>query len=262
MTRFAFKIEYHGAPFSGWQRQLNEPSVQRAIEVALEKIVVGSHVVIVAGRTDSGVHALGQVAHCDLETTLSPHRLMAAMNYHLRPNPIAILDCAPVADDWHARFSAIERRYLYRILMRRSPATLSRGLVWQVRKRLDIVAMQKAAKYLVGYHDFTTFRSSTCQADSPLRTLDALHIEAVTGLAGDELHIHAKARSFLHKQVRSLVGTLERVGAGAWLPEDARTALEAHDRSACGPVSPPTGLYLAQVRYLADPFDMNNRGSE
>ncbi len=254
MTRFALKIEYHGAPFSGWQRQANAPSVQQAIENALARIVSGPHTVVVAGRTDAGVHAFGQIAHCNVDTILSPHQLMEALNYHLRPNPVAILDCAQVAEDWHARFSALERRYLYRILMRRPPATHGRGLVWQVRKCLDDTAMQKAADYLVGRHDFTTFRSSMCQATSPIRTLDMLHIEPVTGLMGPELHIQARARSFLHKQVRSLVGTLERVGAGSWSPEYARAALEARDRSACGPVAPPSGLYLAAVRYPTDPF--------
>ncbi|MEX0364999.1 MAG: tRNA pseudouridine(38-40) synthase TruA, partial [Ruegeria sp.] len=207
-----------------------------------------------AGRTDAGVHGLAQVAHCDMEKTWDPFRLSEALNHHLKPQPVAIVDCAAVADDWHARFSAIERRYLFRILMRRAPATHLRGLVWRVNHALDADAMQMAANHLVGRHDFTTFRSSICQADSPVKTLDRLEVQAVDGPHGPEVHFDVRARSFLHNQVRSFVGTLERVGAGSWTPDDVKSALEACDRAACGPVCPPDGLYLAGVGYPEDPF--------
>ena len=176
------------------------------------------------------------------------------MNFHLKPDPVAIVACAQVDDDWHARFSAIERRYLFRILLRRAPATHDAGQVWRIGHMLKVEPMREAAAYLVGRHDFTTFRSSICQAASPLKTLDELRVEEVAGLSGPEVHFHARARSFLHNQVRSFVGTLERVGAGAWAPDRVRDALEARDRAACGPVSPPDGLYLAGVGYPEDPF--------
>ena len=254
MPRFALKIEYDGGPFAGWQRQAGQPSVQAAIEEALARLEPGPHTIAAAGRTDSGVHATGQVAHCDLRHDWDPFRLSEALNYHLKPLPVAIVACARVADDWHARFSAVERRYLFRLVARRAPLTLDRGKVWQVRNPLDPRAMQAGADHLLGRHDFTTFRAAGCQAPSPVRTLDELRIEEVPCPAGQMLHIHVRARSFLHNQVRSFVGTLERVGSGAWHPEAVRAALEARDRAACGPVSPPHGLYLAQVGYEADPF--------
>lgn len=254
MPRYALKVEYHGAPFVGWQRQRDQVSVQGMIEAALAKLEPGPHAIAAAGRTDAGVHALAQVAHCDLERDWTPFRLSEALNHHLKPAPVAIVACAVVADDWHARFSALERRYLFRLLMRRAPATLERGLVWQVPRRLDVAAMRAGAAHLVGHHDFTTFRSTICQAKSPVKTLDALEIAEVEGVAGPELHFTLRARSFLHNQVRSLVGSLERVGAGSWRPDDVKTALEARDRAACGPVCPPHGLYLAGVRYGVDPF--------
>jgi len=254
MPRYALKVEYQGAPFAGWQRQKDLPSVQGAIEAALARLEPGPHTIAAAGRTDAGVHALGQVAHCDLIKDWDPFRLSEALNHHLKPQPVAILAAARVADDWHARFSAVERQYLFRLLMRRAPATHDRGQVWQVPHALDADAMQAAADLLVGRHDFTTFRSSICQAASPVKTLDELRVEAVEGFSGPEVRFHVRARSFLHNQVRSFVGTLERVGAGSWTPEDVRAALEARDRAACGPVSPPQGLYLARVRYPADPF--------
>lgn len=254
MPRFALKVEYDGAPFAGWQRQADQPSVQGAIEAALSGLEPGPHTIAAAGRTDAGVHALAQVAHCDLGKEWEPFRLSEALNYHLKPLPVAVLACARVAGDWHARFSAVERQYLFRLLMRRAPATHDRGLVWRVRKTLDIDAMREAAAHLVGHHDFTTFRSTICQAKSPVKTLDEITIDAVEGLGGAELRFRLRARSFLHNQVRSIVGTLERVGAGAWAPEDVKAALEARDRAACGPVCPPQGLYLAGVRYDADPF--------
>lgn len=254
MPRYALKVEYDGAPFVGWQRQVDQPSVQGSIEAALARLEPGPHNIAAAGRTDAGVHGLAQVAHCDLTKDWTPFRLSEALNYHLKPEPVAIVACARVDEDWHARFSAVERRYLFRLLMRRAPATLDKGLVWQVPHELDIAAMREGAAHLLGHHDFTTFRSSICQAQSPVKTLDALEIERVEGVGGPELQFHLRARSFLHNQVRSFVGTLERVGAGAWAPEDVKHALEARDRAACGPVCPPYGLYLAGVGYPDDPF--------
>ena len=254
MPRYALKVEYNGAPFAGWQRQADQPSVQGAIETALARLEPGPHTIAAAGRTDAGVHALGQVAHCDLAKDWDPFRLSEALNYHLKPQPVAILACARVDDDWHARFSATERRYLFRLLMRRAPATHDKGLVWHVRNPLDLDAMREGAAHLIGHHDFTTFRSTICQAKSPVKTLDEITIEPATGLSGPEFHFRLRARSFLHNQVRSIVGTLERVGAGAWAPADVATALAARDRAACGPVCPPHGLYLAEVRYPDDPF--------
>ena len=254
MPRYAMKIEYHGKPFAGWQRQAEHPSVQGAIEQALAKIEPGTHTIAAAGRTDAGVHGLAQVAHCDLKKDWDPFRVSEALNYHLRPAPVAILDCARVPDDWHARFSARERQYFFRLLMRRAPATHLNGLVWQVKHELDATAMQVGANHLLGRHDFTTFRSSICQSDSPVKTLDRLTVSQVDALHGPEIHFDVRARSFLHNQVRSFVGTLERVGAGAWSPADVADALNAADRAACGPVSPPQGLYLAGVGYPDDPF--------
>lgn len=254
MPRYALKIEYHGAPFKGWQRQANLPSIQGAIEAALARIEPRVHMIVAAGRTDAGVHALAQVAHCDMDKNWTPFRLSEAVNHHLKPAPIAIVDCARAEDHWHARFSAVERRYLFRVLMRRAPATHDRGLVWQVRSQLNVQAMREGAAHLLGHHDFTTFRSTICQAQSPMKTLDAIDIEEVEGVAGPELHFRLRARSFLHNQVRSIVGTLERVGTGSWAPGDVKSALEARARNACGPVSPPQGLYLDGVGYPDDPF--------
>ncbi len=254
MPRYALLLEYHGAPFCGWQRQRGQPSVQAGLEAALAQLEPGAPPVAAAGRTDSGVHASGQVAHCDLAREWEPFRLMEALNHHLRPAPVAVLAAAAVADDFHARFSARERRYLFRIVIRRAPLALEAGLAWQRRHALDVAAMRAAAAHLVGTHDFTTFRAAHCQADSPLRTLDALEIAEHPGPAGRELRLCFRARSFLHNQVRSIVGTLERVGAGAWAPDDVAAALEARDRAACGPVCPPHGLYLTGVGYTADPF--------
>lgn len=254
MPRYALKIEYHGAPFVGWQRQTDHPSVQGAVEAALARIEPGDHTIAAAGRTDAGVHALGQVAHCDLIKDWDPFRLSEALNYHLKPNPVAIVACAGVTSDFHARFSAQERRYLFRILARRAPATHQKGLVWQIKHTLDVTAMQQAADHLIGQHDFTTFRSSICQAESPVKTLDHLQVTEHITPAGTEYHFDVRARSFLHNQVRSFVGTLERVGTGAWSPRVVRKALMAQDRSECGPVCPPEGLYLAHVGYPEDPF--------
>lgn len=254
MPRYALKIEYDGTPFSGWQRQSERPSVQGAVEAALARLDPGAPTIAAAGRTDAGVHALGQVAHADLARDWDPFRLVEALNYHLRPAPVAVVACALVPEDWHARFSAMERRYLFRILERRAPVTVEAGRVWQVPRTLDLDAMRAGAAHLLGHHDFTTFRSTICQAKSPVKTLDEARIDRVEGLSGSELHFRFRARSFLHNQIRSFVGTLERVGSGAWAPDDVKRALEARDRAACGPVCPPQGLYLSGVGYPADPF--------
>lgn len=254
MPRYALKVEYNGAPFVGWQRQKDHPSVQGAIEAALARLEPGPHTIAAAGRTDAGVHALGQVAHCNMTADWVPFRLAEAINFHLKPHPVAIVAIAKVADDWHARFSASERQYLFRVLTRRPPATLDAGHVWQVKQSLDVPAMREAVLHLLGTHDFTTFRSTICQAHSPVKTLTAIDITEVDGFCGPEVHFYVRARSFLHNQVRSFVGTLERVGAGRWQPDDMRTALEARDRAACGPVCPPQGLYLNHVVYPDKPF--------
>ncbi len=282
MPRYALKIEYDGAPFRGWQCQDGQPSVQQALEEALRALEPGAATVTGAGRTDTGVHALGQVAHCDLARAWDPFRLTEALNYHLKPAPVAILAAARVADDFHARFDAVKRRYLFRLVSRRAPVVIERGKVWQVRHSLALAPMRAAAAHLIGRHDFTTFRASQCQAQSPVKTLERLDIEELPYAQGREYRFHIEARSFLHNQVRSFVGTLERVGAGAvnagagavnagaggvdasaggvntgggtWTPERVRAALEARDRAACGPVCPPQGLYLAEVTYPQDPF--------
>lgn len=254
MPRYALKIEYHGGPFAGWQRQAEPPSVQAAVEAALRKLEPDAPGIGAAGRTDAGVHALGQVAHCDLAKDWEPFRLSEALNHHLKPDPVAVLAAARVPDDWHARFSAIERRYLYRIANRRAPLTHMRGLAWRVPHPLDAGAMAEGAAHLLGRHDFTTFRSTMCQADSPVKTLDAAEVSASDTPHGPEITLRFRARSFLHNQVRSFVGTLERVGAGAWEPGDVARVLAARDRAACGPVAPPDGLYLTGVGYPEDPF--------
>lgn len=245
LTRFALTIEYDGRPFMGWQRQAHGPSVQGAIEDAIRAITGENVAVHGAGRTDAGVHALAMRAHCDIARPITPFRLMEALNARLRPDPVAILDCAAVASDWHARFSCIGRRYVYRIENRRAPLTFARGLAWRVARRLDSEAMHLAAQQLVGRHDFTTFRSAHCQADSPLRTLDRLDVERVD----DTITIHAAARSFLHHQVRSMVGCLSLVGLGKWSARDLKGALDARDRDALGLNAPPDGLYFAGADY-------------
>ncbi|RVT85896.1 tRNA pseudouridine(38-40) synthase TruA [Rhodobacteraceae bacterium CCMM004] len=254
MPRYALKIEYDGGPFRGWQRQSDLPSVQAAVEAALARIDPAPAPIAAAGRTDTGVHAAGQVAHADLARDWAPARLSEALNWHLKPAPVAVVAAARVPDDWHARFSAVERRYLYRILVRRAPPVLSRGQVWAVRHPLDAAAMAAAARHFVGRHDFTTFRAAQCQAASPVKTLDAAEVRAVEATNGTEIHFDFRARSFLHNQVRSFVGTLERVGAGAWTADDVARALAARDRTACGPVAPPQGLCLTGVGYPTDPF--------
>jgi tRNA pseudouridine38-40 synthase len=243
--RYRVTVEYDGGPFSGWQRQENGPSVQAALEQAVFKLSAEQVTVTGAGRTDAGVHALGQVAHFDLEKTFAPEKLRDALNYHLRPDPVAVLDAQIVTPEFHARFSAISRVYLYRILNRRAPPVLERGHVWHVARTLDADAMQAGARHLTGEHDFTTFRAAECQAQSPVKTLDTLSVRR----AGEEIHIEAKARSFLHHQIRSFAGTLKLVGEGKWHPREVASALAARDRSRCGPVAPPDGLCLVRVGY-------------
>jgi tRNA pseudouridine38-40 synthase len=245
MPRYRLTLEYDGRPFAGWQRQENGPSVQAALEDAIFKLSAERVTLGGAGRTDAGVHAYGQVAHFDLQKEFAPEKVRDALNHHVKPAPIAVLDAAIVAPDFHARFSATARHYLYRILCRRAPPALERGRVWHIMRTLDASTMHAAAQFLVGQHDFTTFRSSECQAKSPLKTLDKLDVRRT----GEEIHIEARARSFLHNQVRSMVGSLKLVGEGKWHPRDVKTALEAKYRGACGPVAPPEGLYLVRVDY-------------
>ncbi|PJI87411.1 tRNA pseudouridine(38-40) synthase TruA [Sphingomonas koreensis] len=245
MTRFALTIEYDGRPFMGWQYQDHGPSVQQAIEDALHGITGEDALVHAAGRTDAGVHALGMRAHTEIEKDIAPFRLMEALNAHLRNVPVAILACETVADDWHARFSCIARHYVYRIVNRRAPLTFDKGLKWRVPAELDAAAMHDAAQTLVGLHDFTTFRSAHCQSASALKTLDRLDVVR----EGDEISVYASARSFLHHQVRSMVGCLSMVGRGQWSAADLRDALAAKDRAALGLNAPPDGLYFVRADY-------------
>ncbi|MBB5986451.1 tRNA pseudouridine(38-40) synthase TruA [Sphingobium lignivorans] len=249
MTRFALTVEFDGRPYMGWQRQAHGPSVQQHIEEALGRIVGAPPVVHCAGRTDAGVHALAMRAHVDLDSAITPFRLMEALNAHLRPEPIAIIGCEAVADDWHARFSCLARSYDYRILNRRAPLTFEQGLIWRVPQRLDSDRMHEAAQQLVGRHDFTTFRSAQCQADSPVRTLDRLDVIRT----GERISVLARARSFLHHQVRSMVGCLVMVGAGSWSVSDLKAALDARDRAALGHNAPPDGLYFVAAFYPGEP---------
>jgi tRNA pseudouridine38-40 synthase len=245
MTRFRLTVEFDGAPFMGWQRQAHGPSVQQAIEEAVEAVTGEQVVSHAAGRTDAGVHALAMTAHVDVEKPITPFRLMEGMNALIRPNPIAIIGCEAVPDDWHARFTCVGREYLYRIVNRRAPLTLERGRAWRIAKDLDADAMHDAAQLLVGLHDFTTFRSAHCQAESPIKTLDRLDVRR----EGDAVLVEAAARSFLHHQVRSMVGCLAMVGQGQWSAADLKTALEAKDRAALGLNAPPDGLYFVKARY-------------
>ncbi|MBZ9960664.1 tRNA pseudouridine(38-40) synthase TruA [Mesorhizobium sp. BR1-1-14] len=247
MPRFRLDIEYDGSLFAGWQHQADQPSVQQAIEQAIEKFCGQQVRLRAAGRTDAGVHATAQVAHVDLAKAWPDDKVRDAVNAHLQAagNRIAILKATTVVDGFDARFSAIGRHYLYRILNRRAPSALEKGKVWWVPKQLDATAMHEAAKVLLGRHDFTTFRSTQCQAESPVRTLDRLDVSR----SGDMIEVRASARSFLHNQVRSMVGSLKRVGEGAWTAGDLKAALEAHDRAACGQVAPPDGLFLIGVDY-------------
>ncbi len=249
MPRYALILEYDGRPFAGWQRQKDLPSVQESVERALARIDPAAPGVTGAGRTDAGVHATGQVAHVDMTRDWDPFRLAEALNWHLKPEPVAVLRSAAVAPDFHARFHAVERRYLFRIVERRAPLTLAHGQAWRVGLRLDLDAMRAGAAHLLGTHDFTTFRSSICQAKSPVKSVEAIEIAEHACPGGREVTVAVRARSFLHNQVRSIVGTLERVGTGAWPPDRVAAALAARDRAACGPVAPPDGLALVGVRY-------------
>lgn len=247
MPRYRLRIEYDGTPYVGWQRQDNGPSVQGAIEAAILSLTGETVSIRGAGRTDSGVHAMGQVAHADLTRSWKDHTLRNALNAHLgmAGERVAILDAAEVPDDFDARFSAKKRHYLYRIISRKAPLALEAHRAWFVAKDLDHEAMHEAGQMLVGRHDFTTFRAAQCQANSPIRTIDRLEVTR----SGDLIEMRVSAQSFLHNQIRSFAGTLKLAGEGKWTADDVRTALEAQDRKACGPVAPPDGLYFMAVDY-------------
>ena len=245
MPRYKLTLEYDGGGFVGWQRQANGLSIQEALETAVERFCGERLTVFGAGRTDAGVHALAQVAHVDLPRDAADDVVRSALNHHLRPHAITVLAAQPVSDAFDARLSAIGRVYRYRILNRRAPPALDRGRAWHVAPPLDAAAMREGAARLVGHHDFTTFRDSLCQAKSPVKTLDALEVSR----ADDEIVVEARARSFLHHQVRNMVGTLKLVGRGQWTPEDVARALAARDRRAGGPTAPAEGLYLVAVKY-------------
>jgi tRNA pseudouridine38-40 synthase len=245
VNRWRVTVEYDGGPFVGWQRQDNGPSVQGALEDAIKGFSGEEVQVAGAGRTDSGVHALAQVAHFDLDRESDADTVRDAINFHLKPRPVAVLDAHAAAPDFHARFSAIERAYRYRIVNRRAPLALEVGHAWQVSVPLDAGAMNEAAQVLVGNHDFSSFRAAQCQADSPVKTLDEITVRR----DGDLITIDVRARSFLHNQVRIIAGTLRLVGEGKWGPDDVAHALAACDRAAAGPTAPACGLYLVAVRY-------------
>jgi tRNA pseudouridine38-40 synthase len=245
MPRYKLVVEYDGTPFTGWQRQLNGLSVQQAVEEAIEAFCGSPVRIHCAGRTDAGVHATHQVVHVDLERHWRTDTVRDAANAHLRPQPVAVLSAELVPDTFHARLTAVKRHYIYRILNRRSPPALDLNRVWHVPWHLDAALMHEAAQSLVGRHDFTTFRAAECQANSPVRTLDRLDVERI----GDEVRVHASARSFLHHQVRSMVGTLAKAGGGRWTVAEVRAALDARDRARCGPLAPSSGLYLVGVAY-------------
>lgn len=245
MARFKLTIEYDGGSFQGWQRQDHAETVQGAMEAAATRLNGSPVTVYGSGRTDSGVHGLAQIAHADFDKPLRADQVRDALNYHLKNHPISVLAAEAVDDEFHARFDATERQYLYRIVDRRARLALDRGRVWRVPVKLDVDAMHDAAQVLIGQHDFTTFRDGQCQAKSPVKTLDEITVLR----AGHEIHLHYRARSFLHKQVRSFTGSLVEVGLGKWDAEDMQAALEAKQRTECGPVAPPDGLYLVKVVY-------------
>ena len=246
MPRYWLTVEYDGTAYNGFQAQADQPTVQGALETAINAFSGERIRINAAGRTDTGVHATGQVIHADLQRDWPAATVMNAMNAHLVREGVCVLDCAPAPDpEWHARFSAVGRAYRYRILNRQAQPVLERNRVWHVRKPLDAEAMHAAAQGLVGQHDFTTFRDVGCQSKSPIKTLDVARVER----HGEEVHLVFEARSFLHRQVRSMAGTLVEVGLGRWTAEDVQAALDARDRSACGPVAPSAGLYLTGVRY-------------
>ncbi len=245
MPRYKLTIEYDGGPFAGWQRQANDLSVQQVLEEAIGRMSGEQVTIQAAGRTDAGVHALGQVISFDLGREWDPFKIREALNFHTKPHPVAIIAAERAPEDFEARFSATARHYEYRILNRRARAALDAGHVWHVPVPLDADRMHEAAQLILGRHDFTTFRASECQAKSPIRTLERLDVMR----HGETLLVIAKARSFLHSQVRSMVGSLKLVGEGRWSPADFRAALDAADRARCGPLAPPDGLYLTQVDY-------------
>jgi tRNA pseudouridine38-40 synthase len=245
MPRYKLTLEYDGTPFVGWQWQDNGVSVQGVLEEAVVRFSGERAKITAAGRTDAGVHALGQVAHVDLAKTWPVERVREALNFHVQPHPVSVRAAEIVADDFHARLAARSRRYLYRIFNRRAPPALERDRVWHVARPLDAAAMHVAAQVLVGRHDFTTFRASLCQAKSPVKTLDRLDVT----VADEEIRVTAQARSFLHHQVRNMVGTLKLVGEGKWSADDVARALAARDRTKGGPTAPPSGLYLMEVTY-------------
>lgn len=249
MQRWKLTIEYDGRGFAGWQKQSEHISVQQTIEQAVKHFSGEKARVIVAGRTDAGVHGRGQVAHMDLEKVMEPERLRLAINALVRPHPVAILSVERVHDTFHARFDAIERSYQYRIINRRTPLTFDLGLAWQVLKPLDVTAMQQAAVHLLGKHDFTSFRAMGCQAKHPIRAIDAITLTQ----HGDDIFVDVVAKSFLYHQVRNMVGTLVKIGVGDWVPDDMKTILEAKDRTLAGPTAPPDGLYFMQVKYKDAP---------
>ncbi len=249
MTRFRLIVEYDGGPFMGWQRQSHGPSVQQAIEEAVGAITGEKVAVHAAGRTDAGVHALAMTAHVDVDRPITAHRLAEGVNAKLRPLPVALLKVEEAEADFHARFSCIGRRYLYRIVNRRAPLALEAGRAWRVPVVLHADAMHRAAQWLVGCHDFTTFRSAHCQSDSPVKTLDRLAVRRL----GELIEVEAQARSFLHHQVRSMVGCLQLVGRGKWSENDLRAALEARDRAALGLNAPPDGLFFVEAIYPGPP---------
>jgi tRNA pseudouridine38-40 synthase len=245
MPRYKLTIEYDGTGLVGWQRQASGMSVQEALETAVTDFCGERTTIHGAGRTDAGVHALAQTAHLDLTRAVAPEVLRSAVNHHLRPAAISVLVAEAAPDEFDARLSATGRIYLYRILNRRAPPALERGRVWRVAPLLDVDAMREGARHLIGHHDFSTFRDSLCQAKSPLKTLDVLELRR----SGEEIHIEARARSFLHHQVRNMAGTLKLVGLGRWHPDDVARALAARDRRAGGPTAPPEGLYLVEICY-------------
>ena len=248
MPRYRLTVEYDGSGYNGFQAQAGQPTVQGALEAAILAFSGETVRIAAAGRTDTGVHALGQVVHVDLQKDWPARTVMNAMNAHMVEDRVVVLWAEVAEGDWHARFSAVRRAYLYRILMRPAPPATERGRVWHIRNRLDLKAIDAAAVHLIGQHDFTTFRDAGCQAESPVKTLDMARVEMSRS---GEAHLHFEARSFLHRQVRSMVGSLVQVGLGRWTPDDFRAALDARDRSACGPVAPATGLYLTRVDYEA-----------
>ena len=245
MPRYKLTLEYDGSGFVGWQRQADGITVQQVLEEAIEAFAREQRLVEGAGRTDAGVHALGQVAHVDLRKDWEPDRVRDALNFHVKPHSVVVLAAEAVDDDFHARFSATQRGYLYRILNRRPPPAVRAGRVWWIPQSLDAAAMNAAARHLIGRHDFSTFRAANCQADSPVKTLDEIDVRS----DGDEILITVRARSFLYRQVRNIAGTLQLVGEGKWTPDDVRDALAARDRGRGGPTAPPDGLYLTDVMY-------------